>query len=403
MPVKIPAGLSATLGEIRGNSLHQGIDIKTNGRIGYPVYPASPGFLSRFISRENGYGNSVFLAHEDGRQTIYGHLDSFEEEKNGLNTLRNTIKTLYNSDDVDFRFADTRMYYRENDVIAYTGESGSGQPHIHFEIREGERYLNPLQYVKVSDTIPPVIENIFLCVERDNATVEERRIPVKGGRGKYSPAETDIKARPGAKIFFKVSCYDQAGAINRIAVYSIKLLDGTKTIFERTFDYLDNRDIDKGYYIYDISRSMIRDGVSYAYFLCNRDGSGFEIPKNAGRGYINTAEGEKNLKIEVRDFAGNAASVKFALTAAPPDQVEIQDNFTTVKKGRRFTISNKDNDITFDIFQDSLPSDRLIKLNEAVEPAIYDTIAQLSGLNKKDILKIISILPADEVYGNHVR
>ena len=400
-PVKIPVSLSATLGEIRGNSLHQGIDIKTNGRIGYSVYPASSGTLSRFISKETGYGNALFFKHDDGRQTVYGHLDSFEEERNSLNTLCDTVKVLYNSDGVDFTFYDAGFNYKENTVIAYTGESGSGQPHLHFEVKEGDRYLNPLQYVKIADIIPPVIENIFLCVENDNATVKERKIQVRGGSGNYSTSESPVRAQPGVKIFIKISCYDQIGAINRVSVYSIRLLDGGKTIFERTFDSISNSDIDNGYYVYDISKSMIRDGVSYAYFLCSRRGFSLNSPKNSGSGYIDLKEGEKKLKIEVADFAGNISSLSFTLI--PQDTKERPDNFISIKKVRRCSLNNKGNDIIVDIFPESLSEDMLFKLDEAVSPGIYDNIQQLSGVSKKDILKIISILPSDSVYSGYIR
>ena len=38
-PLKIPLLMSANFGELRPNHFHSGIDLKTQGRIGLPVYP----------------------------------------------------------------------------------------------------------------------------------------------------------------------------------------------------------------------------------------------------------------------------------------------------------------------------------------------------------------------------
>ncbi len=400
-PVRIPVFLSATLGEIRGNALHQGIDIKTNGRIGYPVYPAYPGTLFRFISKEFGYGNALFFNHDDGRQTVYGHLDCFEDEGNSLNTLSDTIKVLYNSDVVDFTFYNAGFKYKENAVIAYTGESGSGQPHLHFEVREGDRYLNPQQYVRIADNIPPVIEAVYLCAERDNATVSERKIQVKKGWGKYYTAESVLTAGAGDKLFLKIMCYDQIGAVNRVAVFSMRLMDGGKQIFERTFDSFNKDDVDNGYFVYDVSKSMIRDGVSYAYFLCNRKGSPFKNPKGSGDGYIDLKDGEKNLKIEVADFAGNISSL--ALKLVPQEINGKPDNFISVKKGKRCLLNNKGNDVTVEILPESLSRDALLRLDEPADSGICGMIQQSAGIAGKDILKIISMLPSDSVYSGYIR
>ena len=49
--------LAGTMGERRPNHFHSGIDIKTEGRQGLPVYAAADGYVSRMKISSFGYGN----------------------------------------------------------------------------------------------------------------------------------------------------------------------------------------------------------------------------------------------------------------------------------------------------------------------------------------------------------
>ena len=48
-PLKIPLLMSANFGELRPNHFHSGIDLKTQGRIGLPVYAMDDGYGSLFL------------------------------------------------------------------------------------------------------------------------------------------------------------------------------------------------------------------------------------------------------------------------------------------------------------------------------------------------------------------
>lgn len=48
-PLKIPLLMSANFGELRPNHFHSGIDLKTQGRIGLPVYAMDDGYVSRVV------------------------------------------------------------------------------------------------------------------------------------------------------------------------------------------------------------------------------------------------------------------------------------------------------------------------------------------------------------------
>ena len=48
-PLKIPLLMSANFGELRPNHFHSGIDLKTQGRTGLPVYAMDGGYVSRVV------------------------------------------------------------------------------------------------------------------------------------------------------------------------------------------------------------------------------------------------------------------------------------------------------------------------------------------------------------------
>lgn len=72
--------LAGTMGEIRPNHFHSGIDIKTEGRQGLPVYAAADGYVSRMKISSFGYGNVLYLKHPSGNITVYGHLRELESD-----------------------------------------------------------------------------------------------------------------------------------------------------------------------------------------------------------------------------------------------------------------------------------------------------------------------------------
>ena len=70
----------------------------------------------------SGYGNVIYIDHEDGRQTRYAHLS----------------KILVKTGD----------YVKQGQRIALSGNTGiTSGPHLHFEILIGGKQVNPLNYV----------------------------------------------------------------------------------------------------------------------------------------------------------------------------------------------------------------------------------------------------------------
>ncbi len=151
--------LAGSMGEIRPNHFHGGIDIKTDGRTGLPVYAAADGFVARAKASAYGYGNVVYLQHANGLVTVYGHLERFAPKLAAVmkreQYRRETFECEITSDKPVVSF-------RQGEVLGYSGNTGgSGGPHLHFEVRDKmERVLNPLAfggYPEIADNVPPVV------------------------------------------------------------------------------------------------------------------------------------------------------------------------------------------------------------------------------------------------------
>lgn len=105
----------------RRNSFHQGIDISAPE--GTPVYAAENGIVADAGYKKSGYGNLIIIKHADGLATYYGHLSKITVSKGGK--------------------------VSKGDLIGRVGSTGkSTGPHLHFEIRKGDKALDPEEFVR---------------------------------------------------------------------------------------------------------------------------------------------------------------------------------------------------------------------------------------------------------------
>lgn len=69
---------SATFAETRSAHFHAAADIGTWGREGFEVYATRDALLYRVGISPHGYGNVIYLQHDDGSFSVYAHLQDFE-------------------------------------------------------------------------------------------------------------------------------------------------------------------------------------------------------------------------------------------------------------------------------------------------------------------------------------
>ncbi len=104
----------------RKAGFHHGIDIAN--KIGTPIQAAAAGTVS-FTGYKPVYGLTVIIDHPDGKQTLYAH----------------TQKT----------FVHKGEQVSQGETIAAVGMTGvSTGPHVHFEVRSGNKISDPVSYLR---------------------------------------------------------------------------------------------------------------------------------------------------------------------------------------------------------------------------------------------------------------
>lgn len=146
MPLDLPPALSGTFAELRSHHFHSGLDFKTQGREGHPVYAVEKGHISRIRVSATGFGNALYVQHPDGKTSVYAHLQRFNDTLHSY--LRSRQYALRQSE-VDLFPEAGALPVDRGTILGLSGNSGSsGGPHLHFELRDtrSEHPLNPQRH-----------------------------------------------------------------------------------------------------------------------------------------------------------------------------------------------------------------------------------------------------------------
>jgi len=157
LPMQIKPDLAGGFAELRVNHLHSGVDFKTQKRVGLPIYAPADGWVSRIRISSFGFGYALYLGHDNGFTTVYGHLQGYAES---IASIASNMQYKRESFELDTLLAVRRIPVSKGQLIAYSGNSGiSAAPHLHFEIRDTrtEETLDPLLWYsdRVKDNLPP--------------------------------------------------------------------------------------------------------------------------------------------------------------------------------------------------------------------------------------------------------
>lgn len=106
----------------RWGTTHTGIDISDCNIYGQDIVASEGGTVEWAGYDNSGYGNYVVINHNNGYKTLYGHCSSLA--------------------------VSTGETVNKGQTIAYIGSTGdSTGPHLHFEIREGDTRLDPMDFL----------------------------------------------------------------------------------------------------------------------------------------------------------------------------------------------------------------------------------------------------------------
>ncbi len=175
-PLEGPArALRGGFGESRSNHFHAGLDLSTDHQTGKRVVAPGDGAVERVRASGVGYGRSLYYRLRDGRLIVFGHLDAFEPR---LAAFIDSVQRETGDYEQDLAAPAGTFRYAAGELLAWSGESGAGPPHLHVEVRHEDFAMNPLLAgLGVDDAIPPTIETLVLEPLDERSWVERRASP----------------------------------------------------------------------------------------------------------------------------------------------------------------------------------------------------------------------------------
>lgn len=310
-PLKNTILLSGNFGELRATHFHSGIDIRTGGVEGLPVICVKDGQLARVSVSPVGYGHALYIEHNDGTTTVYGHLQRFVPR---IADIVRRIQYQKEQFRIDEDFKPFQVVFRQGDTIAYSGNTGSsGGPHLHFEVRNTrtEHAFNPLRYYSIRDTKAPVVKMVYLYQVAENGYVELiRRCPAKNlGDGKYSAGRVTV---PAGKIGVGVFVIDYMNdSWNKLGIYRMSLVAGTDTLFSLG---VDSCSFGQNCFINEIKDFDCYKKKETVYRCFGNYQDRFLGVHNVNRGCIEVGrDSVRKVKIDLEDINGNRSSVTLEL------------------------------------------------------------------------------------------
>ena len=174
----------------RWRRMHNGLDIKVY--IGDTIRAAFDGRIRMVKYERRGYGKYVVIRHDNGLETIYGHLS----------------KQLVKEDD----------FVKAGDVIGLGGNTGrSTGSHLHFETRFLGQVINPeflFDFPKQD-----IVSDSYLFVRGANMYKSQRsRVMASIKNGNFKQVASKVSAREnegGAIRYHKIRSGDTLGRISR--------------------------------------------------------------------------------------------------------------------------------------------------------------------------------------------
>ncbi len=307
--------ISSSFCEYRPTHYHAAIDIKTWNTEGYPCYAVANGKIEQIRISPFGYGKVLYLKMDDGRTAVYAHLQKFNDDLEKQVREQQISNRIYS-----LTWWPKNWRVKKGEVIAYTGQTGIGVPHLHFEIRdEKNRPLNPLQFYsdKIKDTRAPLIQEIMVIPQTALSNVNGSFVPsvfevIKRQNVYY----LNEPVHASGKIGIAIRGYDMADQVtNKYGFYKTELFVNGEKKFHIQYDQKS----------FDKTRQV---NVEIYYPFKKETGKRFHklyiepfntldhYVRSFGDGFISVTD-TTNCRIVISDFFGNSNSVEFTLINSP--------------------------------------------------------------------------------------
>ncbi|GAB4267952.1 MAG: hypothetical protein Kow0029_02880 [Candidatus Rifleibacteriota bacterium] len=310
-PLDIEISQSSSFAEFRGFRFHAGIDLRTKRQNGFPVRAIADGFISRIKVQYRGYGYALYIDHPELKtRVVYGHLQDFAGEP-GL-YVKKKLQRIGKRFGIDDFFGPDRFPVKKGQIVAYSGESGSGPSHLHFETRTfaDEPFAPAKLGYRPPDNIFPAFHKFYLEPFSFPCEINRSFLPfstnlTKKKIGVYSLPEP-IAINGSVAIQTGVSDNNGMGNVFGVEKISLKL-NGEET-FSRDFNQFSYTQNSECPQVYDYFKSnMKHTGYVVNLFKGQQETLPFSKDYKPFSGVISSDKiGEQAIvEVNARDFGGH--------------------------------------------------------------------------------------------------
>jgi len=328
-PLTPPLEVTGGFGEYRQGHFHAGFDFGTGKKVGQSVYAPLAGHVERIRASGVGYGRSIYLRTKDGRLLQFGHLDAFAEPMASYVRAAQDSAGIYEQ---DLWPEASRFPITLGQRIAWTGESGAGGPHMHFEIRRGDMAYHPqLAGLTVKDNRAPSIASITLEPLDDSSFVEGSAAPLTRKLG-AKPETLRVVGRMRAIVSSRDGVWS---GVDRMVPWVTRMAWGDQWVECRMDSISWATDMSEGDYVYDAGRVVGDKGIvlwASRGFRPRFIRASAPLAEEAGTIEVRPGDTPLTVKLEARDVAGNVGRRTVVLRPGP-SKSETLDPLQILKGG----------------------------------------------------------------------
>jgi hypothetical protein len=335
-PVKIPLSLAGNFGECRPNHFHSGLDVRTNKVENIPIYSIGDGFVSRIKIEANGFGNAIYITHNNGYVSLYAHLNKFWPE---LETYVRTQQYKQKTWKIDLTPSPLAFPVTKGQFIAFSGNTGSSQaPHLHMEIRDvkTDKPLNGLLFYNLTDTKAPIVKKIAVYdVNRSIYDQSPKQFNCLFKGGVNVPRQDTIVCNTNYAGIGIVADDPMENALGVLGVFEMNMFVDGKQHFGWQ---LDNIGYEETRYMNAMADYRVKKNGGPWIQLCYKlDGDKLNIYKSFsrlnGRIFLDDGKAHK-VEIITKDVNGNSSKTEFWIRSNLSSKFTRQYNLKALQENK---------------------------------------------------------------------